>query len=115
MPVVLIGRPLDGSTAPRAEAADAAKGDRRPQGAARPGRARAFKISAATLVAAAIRNARNAKLKPEAGAILMINTASDPLAEDRVPGASATPCTRRGSPTIEELRFDRDARSRRRS
>ncbi len=60
-----------------------------------------FADSARQLVAAAIRNAKNAKLKPEGGAILLINTA----------GRSLPPGSCRGDPRGPQGR--RDQRDRR--
>ena len=43
-----------------------------------------FADSARTLVTSSIRNARNAKLNPDGGAILLITTTSDQFLPDRV-------------------------------
>jgi hypothetical protein len=48
-----------------------------------------FAASAKALVAAVANNARNAKLALEAGAILAVDTTSDPLVEDRVRALTA--------------------------
>ena len=48
-----------------------------------------FANSARELVAAAVNNARNAKLALEGGAVLLIDTASDPLVEDRARALAA--------------------------
>ena len=63
--------------------------------------------AARSIVAAAIRNARNAKLKPEEGAVLTINTASDPLVEERAQ-ALREALKSEGITAIEELRFSGD-------
>ncbi len=63
-----------------------------------------FKESAARLVTAASRNAKNAGLDPSAGAILVINTVSDPFLEDRIAAIKAA-CQSIGIKTISEVRF----------
>ena len=67
-----------------------------------------FAASAKQLVAAAIRNARNAKLIPEAGAILLINTGGDAFAPDRVT-AIRDALKAAGITAISELRFAKDS------
>ena len=107
LPVVLIGRPLDGSKSPETKGADAGKGTAGPEGPLIQVVPEPFKNSAPRLVAAAINNARNAKLTPESGAILMVNTISDPQSEDRVQ-AFHDALLDAGITKIEELRFERD-------
>jgi ABC-type sugar transport system substrate-binding protein len=63
-----------------------------------------FKESAREVVAAAIRNAKNAKLAPETGAILLIHTAADPFVEDRAL-ALGDALKAAGVTSIKELRF----------
>jgi ABC-type sugar transport system substrate-binding protein len=63
-----------------------------------------FAESAKQLVAAAIRNAQNAKLKSEGGAILLINTSSDPFVPDRV-AAIREALKAAGIAAIDEIRF----------
>ncbi len=96
VPVILLGRPLAGqagsasATAPVVVAPES------------------FAASAKQLVAAAIRNARNAKLIPEAGAILLINTAGDAFLPDRV-SAIRDALKAAGITAISELRFAKDS------
>ena len=106
LPVVLIGRPLDTSTSVESKAAgpgNGSTGPRAPPSRSCPSRSRAQH----GLVAAAINNARNAKFTPESGEFLMINTASDPLAEDRAQ-ALRDALHDVGITTIEEVRFQGD-------
>jgi len=63
-----------------------------------------FAWSAEVLVADAIRNAENGKLDPQNGALLFINSTSDPLAQDRA-DALREALKSQGIETIEELRF----------
>ncbi|MGC8638414.1 MAG: substrate-binding domain-containing protein [Isosphaeraceae bacterium] len=66
-----------------------------------------LKVAVESVVAAAIRNARNAKLKPDGGAVLLINTASDPLVEDRAQ-ALRDALKSQGVQAVEEIRFPGD-------
>ena len=107
LPVVLIGRPLDTSTSVESKAAGPGNGSTGPRAPLVQVLPEPFKSTAPGLVAAAINNARNAKFTPESGAFLMINTASDPLAEDRAQ-ALRDALHDVGITTIEEVRFQGD-------
>jgi ABC-type sugar transport system substrate-binding protein len=99
VPVILLGRPLSGvATNPAGSTAT-------PMILVAP---QPFADSARQLVAAAIRNAKNAKLKPEGGAILLINTAADPFAPDRV-AAIRDALKAAGINAIDEVRFAKDS------
>lgn len=63
-----------------------------------------FGWSAEILVADAIRNAKNGELDPQSGALLFINSTSDPLAQDRA-DALRVALRSKGIEAIEELRF----------
>jgi ABC-type sugar transport system substrate-binding protein len=65
-----------------------------------------FRASADQLVNSAIRNAKNAKLKPEGGAVLLIDSGGDSFIEDR---ATAIRAALKASliPTVEEIRFSK--------
>ena len=99
VPVILVGRPMAG-------------------GASNPGAStttpmilvvpQSFADSARQLVAAAIRNAKNAKLNPEGGAILLIDTAADPFIPDRV-AAIRDALKAAGIHAIDEIRFAKDS------
>jgi ABC-type sugar transport system substrate-binding protein len=67
-----------------------------------------FATSAKALVAAAANNARNAKLALEAGAILAVDTTSDPLVEDRV-RALVTALRDAGIRLAHEVRYAGDS------
>jgi hypothetical protein len=69
-----------------------------------------FGDSARQLVASAIRNAKNANLKLEGGAILLINTACDLLAGARV-AAIRDALKAAGITTVEEIRFARETQA----
>jgi ABC-type sugar transport system substrate-binding protein len=99
LPVVLVGRPLAGTN---------------PSGtsSSRSGEPilvapEAFEASARILVAAAINNAKNAKFTIDGGAVLVINTASDPLAESRTM-ALRNALREAGVKNIQEIRFAGD-------
>jgi hypothetical protein len=101
VPVILLGRPLavlpdGGSASPGAPMILVAPPS--------------FRESARQIVAAAIRNAKNAKLKPEGGAILMINTAGDVLMEDRV-SAMRDALKSAGIAAVDLIRFARDSQA----
>jgi ABC-type sugar transport system substrate-binding protein len=65
-----------------------------------------FNASAEQLVASAMRNAKNAKLDPKRGAILVINTISDAFASDRIAAIRrALENAGVNSKDIEEVRF----------
>ncbi|MGP0070217.1 MAG: sugar ABC transporter substrate-binding protein [Isosphaeraceae bacterium] len=66
-----------------------------------------FADSARQLVASAIRNAKNAKLDPQGGAVLLINTAGDPFIPDRV-AALRDALKAAGIKSIEQVRFPGD-------
>ncbi len=96
VPVVVLGRPLSGQAGSSSATAPVVV-------APEP-----FAPSAKLLVAAAIRNARNAKLIPEAGAILLINTAGDAFLPDRI-SAIRDALKAAGITAISELRFTKDS------
>jgi ABC-type sugar transport system substrate-binding protein len=101
VPVILVSRPLSAGTGTEGTASGP------PPILVRP---RPFDDSARQLVAAAIRNAKNAKLNPEAGAILLINSAGDTLLPDRVAAVRAA-LEAAGIHAIQEVRFVRDNQS----
>src|SRR5207248_93539 len=78
IPVILLGRPL--AAASRSDPKPASPPPAPEILVAPP----PFADSARELVAAAIRNAKNAKLKPERGALILVNTAADFLSADRL-------------------------------
>jgi hypothetical protein len=95
--VVLVGRALEGTS---------------PAGSSRSGEMilvapEAFAISARILVDAAINNAKNAKFTVAGGAVLVLNTASDSLVDDRAQ-ALRNALRESGVETIHEIRFARD-------
>jgi ABC-type sugar transport system substrate-binding protein len=106
-PVILISRSLDTSKSPEPDSSENRKGAARTLSPLIQVLSEPFKNSAQNLVKAAINNARNAKLEPKEGAILMFNTASDQLAEDRAQ-AIRDALNEAGITTIEELRFERE-------
>jgi len=63
-----------------------------------------FRLSAEILAARAVRNAQNGKIDPKAGALLFIDSTSDPLADDRA-GALREALKKEGVEAVEELRF----------
>jgi ABC-type sugar transport system substrate-binding protein len=63
-----------------------------------------FSTAATALVEAAINNARNGKLSPQAGAVITVNTASDSLVPERVQ-ALRDALTKAGVTAIDEVRF----------
>lgn len=63
-----------------------------------------FDRSADTIVTAAIRNAKNAKLDPKDGAAIMINLTSDPLYQERVKALRGA-LTKAGIDAIDEVQF----------
>jgi ABC-type sugar transport system substrate-binding protein len=101
VPVILLGRPL--SAAPGSDA----KPTSAPAAPEILVATAPWADSAQQLVAAAIRNARNAKLKPEGGAFILVNTAADFLLPDRLAALRAA-LQAAGITAIEELRFARD-------
>jgi ABC-type sugar transport system substrate-binding protein len=101
VPVVLLGRAL--SAEPNLQGANQKTSSANLIVVAPP----PFADSARQLVASAIRNARNAKLNPEGGALIMVNTAGDPLIADRV-AAIREALTATGIIAIDEIRFMRD-------
>jgi ABC-type sugar transport system substrate-binding protein len=103
VPVVLVGRSLTGLPQPTAAPPLAAPTSSVILVAPPP-----FAESAKQLVASAIRNAKNAKLNPQNGAFLLINTSGDSLIPDRV--ASIRDALKAaGITTVEEIPFVRDA------
>jgi hypothetical protein len=99
VPVVLLGRPMAvGATNPGTSATPSTI-----LVAPQP-----FADSARQLVAAAIRNARNAKLDPKGGALLLINTAGDPFIPDRV-AALRDALKAAGIGAVDEIRFAKDS------
>lgn len=93
--VVALGRPLGGEK-PAAESASTAR-----EILVTP---EPLSWSADILVADAIRNAKNGGLDPQNGALLFINSTSDPLVQDRV-DALREALKAKGIEAIEELRF----------
>jgi ABC-type sugar transport system substrate-binding protein len=69
-----------------------------------------FATAAESLVAASINNATNAKLIPQAGAVLLINTASDPMVEERVQAFRGA-LKSAGITAIQEIRFAGDLKA----
>jgi ABC-type sugar transport system substrate-binding protein len=104
LPVVVVGRPLAGSHPVPAQASGPGKAAGPADGPLVQVVPEPFARSARPLVEAAIRNARNAKLSPAGGAILVINTTGDRLFEDRALALRAA-LRNAGITTIEELRF----------
>ncbi len=94
MPVVLLGRALDGVKGPGKSPVILVK----PQ---------SFAESARRMVTLSMRNARNAKLNPEAGAILLIPSAGDAFIPDRVAAVREALEVAKVSP-IDEIRMTRD-------
>ncbi len=97
-PVFVLYRPLDGL---KKEGSAATK----------PARGRVIMIvppsfteSAGQLVASAIRNAKNASLDPTAGAIVVVNTVSDPFVDERA-RAIRDQLKRAGVKEVNEIRF----------
>ena len=123
IPVVLLNRPL-GTPGSRAVALKAtentAKGSAAPPPRANPGAnpivaftgakplvlvtPPSFTASAHQLVALAIRNAKNARLDPKGGAIIVINTIGDPFLHERTE-AIRDALKKSGITTIEEITF----------
>ena len=105
IPVILLGRPFSAAAASGSDAKAASPSPPpAPEILVAPP---AFADSAKQLVAAAIRNARNAKLKPEGGALILVNTAADFLSPDRLAALRAA-LQAAGITSIEELRFAKD-------
>jgi ABC-type sugar transport system substrate-binding protein len=94
MPVVLLGRPLAGVKGPGKTPVILVK----PQ---------SFAESARKLVSLSMRNARNAKLNPEAGAILLIPATGDAFIPDRVAAVREALEVAKVSP-VDEIRMTRD-------
>ena len=99
VPVVLVGRPLSGG----ADSPGAATGPVPILVTPPP-----FIVSARHLVTASIRNAKNAKLKPEGGAVFLINTAGDALLPDRI-AAVRDALKEAGVTSIQEIRFAQES------
>jgi ABC-type sugar transport system substrate-binding protein len=102
VPVVLVGRPLTGLSQPAAPPLAA------PTSSVILVAPPPFAESAKQLVASAIRNAKNAKLNPQDGAFLLINTSGDALIPQRV-AAIRDALKAAGITTLEEIPFSRDA------
>jgi ABC-type sugar transport system substrate-binding protein len=66
-----------------------------------------LKVASSLVVEAAIRNARNAKLKPEEGAVLMINSVSDALIGERAQALRES-LQSKGIKTIDVIEFSGD-------
>jgi ABC-type sugar transport system substrate-binding protein len=101
VPVVLLGRPLSASSRSNAKPASPPLA---PEILVAPP---PFADSAGQLVAAAIRNAKNAKLEPKGGALILVNTAADFLSPDRLAALRAA-LQAAGISSIEELRFAKE-------
>jgi ABC-type sugar transport system substrate-binding protein len=99
VPVILVGRPLSGEASPQGASSGPSPILVAPS---------SFTPSARQLVAAAIRNAKSAKLKPEEGAILLINSAGDAFIPDRV-AAIRDALKAAGVNSIQEVRFAQDS------
>jgi hypothetical protein len=97
LPVVLVGRALTG-TSPAGSS---------PSGELILVAPEAFAKSARILVDAAINNARNAKFTVDSGAVLVMNTASDPLVDERAL-ALRNALRDAGVKNIQEIRFAGD-------
>ena len=98
MPVILVGRPLSGGAGARGASSGPAPILVVPS---------PFSVSAKELVASAVRNAKNAKLKPEAGAVFLINTGGDSFIPDRA-AAIRDALKAVGVNAIQEVRFAKD-------
>ena len=99
VPVVLVGRPLSGGAG-----AQGASSGPSPILVTPP----PFAESARELVAAAIRNAKNANLDPKAGAIFLVSTGGDTFLPDRV-AAIREALKAAGIHAIQEIRFTPDS------
>jgi ABC-type sugar transport system substrate-binding protein len=104
MTVVLVGRSPAGKLPEEGEI----DGTSHPRGALIRVVHEPFASPARALVAAALNNSRNAKLSLEGGAIVLIDTASDPLVEDRA-GALAAALRDAGVTRISEVRYASDS------
>lgn len=96
VPVVVVGRPIAGTGAKSAAAA--------PLVLVTP---QSFADSARRLVALSMRNARNAGLSPDGGAILLITSPGDPFLDDRVSAVRTALEAAKVSP-IDEVRIPQD-------
>jgi hypothetical protein len=94
MPIVLLGRPLAGVKGP----------GKAPFILVRP---QSFVESARRLVTLSMRNAKNANLNPEAGAILLIPAAGDAFIPDRVAAVREALEVAKVSP-VDEIRMSRE-------
>ncbi len=116
IPVVLLNWPLEGQEAeqsspgePKAKAGTAPAGSAATAGTTKNAplvlvTAPPFEPFAKQLVASAIRNTKNAHLKPEGGAIIIVNSISDPFAPERTAAIRAA-LTAAGIKPIEEVAF----------
>jgi len=126
VPVVLFGRPLAGDQGTARDLADTKPtagngptqsgagqgaatspnpGSRKPMVLVKPS---SFTSSAQQLVAAAIRNAQNARLEPRGGAVLMINTIGDLFIPDRAQAIHSA-LKANGITKIQEISFSKQA------
>lgn len=99
VPIVVLGRALDDEDEKKSDATESASAAREVVIAPEP-----FSVSAGLLVEKAIRNAKNGKLDPKGGAVLLINSISDPLADDRAE-ALREALKDQGVEAVQELRF----------
>jgi ABC-type sugar transport system substrate-binding protein len=104
VPVVVIAGPRAGLQSSKAKAPDAQGGSTSTPAPLVHVVPESLTAAARSIVEAAIRNARNAKLKPEEGAILTINEASDSLVEERAEALREV-LKSEGIKTIQDLRF----------
>jgi ABC-type sugar transport system substrate-binding protein len=107
LPVVVMGRPLTGLPPSMVDAPGSAKTAGPAIGSLVNVVPEDFATSARLIVAAAIRNARNAKLSPEA-AVLTINPSADRLAKDRA-AALREALRNAGVTTVELLPITADS------
>jgi ABC-type sugar transport system substrate-binding protein len=124
IPVVLLGRPLEGASADSAGSGDGKGASEKAQPQKKSGEAKTdapvrnegplvlvtatpFAPYAKQLVDSAMRNAKNAKLDPRGGAIILINTSSDAFVNDRVTALQQA-LSAAGLKTIEQVEFAKD-------
>ena len=110
VPVILFGQPFA-----EAKATESGKTGQTPAAGGPRGRLvrvepESFTKVAKTLVEAAVNNTFNAKLLPQDGAVLMVNTTSDSLVEQRV-AAFREALREVGVTTVDEVRFDQDSKA----
>jgi hypothetical protein len=107
LPVVVIGGPESGLQREEAKGKSPGASDSPIKGPLIYVVPESFAPVAESLVVAAINNARNAKLTPKAGAVLIVNTTSDTLFEERAQALRGA-LKRAGIMEIEEVRFAGD-------